>query len=191
MQQYQAHVATVVMEAEQELRQRLARAKGFDDVEQAARGVADKVTRELLQRLLEGADEALHQERPAGWQVVAIKERTLVTTVGALRLKRRLYRDERGKARMLLDEELGLPARMRVSPPSAGNGRQPVQPDAVCDSRENVERSVALGAQSGDAAPTPRTDGRAAAGGERGVPAAHLRVRRDCQGRAPAESSFR
>ncbi len=116
MQEYQAHVAAVVMEAEQELRQHLGRAKGFDDVEQAARGVADKVARELLQRLLEGADEALNEERPAGWQVVAIKERTLVTTLGALRLRRRLYRDAKGKARMLLDEELGLPARMRVSP---------------------------------------------------------------------------
>ena len=116
MQEYQAHVAAVVMDAEQDLRQRLARAKGFDDVEQTARGVADKVAREFLQGLLEGADEALRQEQPAGWQVVAVKERTLVTTVGALRLKRRLYRDEKGKARILLDEELGLPARMRVSP---------------------------------------------------------------------------
>jgi hypothetical protein len=104
------------MDAEQDLRQRLARARGFDDVEQAARGVADKVARELLQGLLEGAEEALSQERPASWRVVATKERTLVTTVGALRLKRRLYRDEKGKPRMLLDEELGLPARVRVSP---------------------------------------------------------------------------
>ena len=119
MQEYQAHVAAVVMDAEQDLRQRLARAKGLDDVEQAARGVADKVARELLQHLLEGAegaDEALSQERPARWRVVSIEERTLVSTVGGLRLKRRLYHDEKGKQRMLLDEELGLPARMRVSP---------------------------------------------------------------------------
>jgi Uncharacterised protein family (UPF0236) len=116
MQQYQAHVAAVIIEADQELRRGLARAHGFDDVEEAARAVSDRVARELLRGLLKGADEELSAQKPAGWRIVASKERTLVTTVGPLKFERRLYRDEKGKPHLLLDEELNLPARIRVSP---------------------------------------------------------------------------
>lgn len=52
----------------------------------------------------------LHGERPLGWEVVGTRERCMVTRFGEVRLRRRLYRDEEGSYRYLLDEHLGLPA---------------------------------------------------------------------------------
>jgi len=53
-------------------------------------------------------DESLYATRSAGWSVVDFRERTVVTRFGEVRLWRRLYRDESGEYRFLLDEYLGL-----------------------------------------------------------------------------------
>jgi hypothetical protein len=59
---------------------------------------------------LKELDEALLGQRPADWRVVGFRERTLVARFGEVRFRRRLYRDEHGCYRFLLDEYLGLPA---------------------------------------------------------------------------------
>jgi hypothetical protein len=65
---------------------------------------------------LESLEEALFAQRPAGWAVVGFRERTLVTRFGEVRIRRRLYRDERGRYRLLLDEYLGLRAHQVATP---------------------------------------------------------------------------
>jgi hypothetical protein len=65
---------------------------------------------------LEALDEALFAQRPAGWRSVGFRRRTLVTRFGEVHFRRRLYRDERGKYHLLLDEYLGLPAYQAATP---------------------------------------------------------------------------
>lgn len=116
MQQYQAHVQALLVEAEADLRRRLRTVGDLDGIEAAARGMADQLARRLVEELLSGADHALQQIIPSRWRLVGNRERTLMSTVGPLRLRRRLYRDPKGHARLPLDEELGLAPRARVTP---------------------------------------------------------------------------
>ncbi len=116
MQPYQHFVAAVINEADAELRQRLTRVSDFDGLEAAARGVADQVGRRLLEGLLVGADERLQARRPLKWREVGLRTRTLISTVGPIRLRRRSYRDQRGQMRIPLDEELGLSPWIRMTP---------------------------------------------------------------------------
>ena len=49
-------------------------------------------------------------------RLAGIRSRTILTLFGALKVKRRLYRDtETGKTVFLLDEVLGLPTYARIS----------------------------------------------------------------------------
>jgi hypothetical protein len=68
------------------------------------------------QAYLEELEEALYKKRPAGWVVVGFRERVLVTRMGEVRLRRRMYRDESGKCRFLMDEYLGLKAYQGATP---------------------------------------------------------------------------
>lgn len=115
MQGYQARVAALLVETELELRQRLRSATDLDGIEAAAKGVADGFARRLVEDLLAGADEVVAKSLPRSWRVVGFRTRNLLSTVGPLRLKRRLYRDSKGRARLPLDEELGLAPQVRAT----------------------------------------------------------------------------
>jgi hypothetical protein len=65
---------------------------------------------------LEALDEALFAQRPVGWRVVGFRRRTVVTRFGEVCFRRRLYRDEQGKYRWLLDEFLRLPGHQAATP---------------------------------------------------------------------------
>lgn len=65
---------------------------------------------------LEGLEEELYKNRPAGWMVVGFRERVLVTRMGEIRLRRRLYREKGGGYHFLLDEHLGLKAYQGATP---------------------------------------------------------------------------
>ncbi len=115
MQQYQSHVAALVVETERELRQRLRSVGDLDGIEAAARSVADGVARQLVEDLLADADRVVAEGLPRGWRLVGFRTRSLLSTVGPLRLTRRLYRDAKGRARLPLDEELGLAPQVRAT----------------------------------------------------------------------------
>jgi hypothetical protein len=67
-------------------------------------------------RYLEALDESLFMQHPASCVVVGFRERTLVTRFGEVRIRRRLYKDERGVYHFLLDEYLGLNANQAATP---------------------------------------------------------------------------
>ena len=115
MQQYQAHVAALLVETELELRQRLRSVRDLDGIETAARSVADGLARRLVEDLLAGADEVVSRGVPCSWRRIGHRTRNVLSTVGPLRLKRRLYRDAKGQCRFPLDEELGLAAHVRAT----------------------------------------------------------------------------
>ena len=88
-----------------------------------ARGWEGKIFRQVCedgqqkaQAYLEELEEALYEQRPVGWVVIGFRERELVTRMGAVRLRRRLYRDECGGYHFLLDEHLGLKAYQGATP---------------------------------------------------------------------------
>ena len=65
---------------------------------------------------LEALDQALYEQRPGDWAVVGFRERTVVTRFGEVCIRRRLYRDKRGKCHLWLDEYLGLKAHQAATP---------------------------------------------------------------------------
>ncbi|MFH1560312.1 MAG: ISLre2 family transposase [Chloroflexota bacterium] len=71
----------------------------------------------MARTTLEEADRVLMRGRGVGLTVVGFRERRVVTLLGDVRIRRRLYRDDTGKGRYLLDEAMGLEKR---SPLSAG-----------------------------------------------------------------------
>ena len=88
-----------------------------------ARGWEEKIFRQMCARarreaavFLEALEEALFEQRPAGWSVVGFRKRTLVTRFGEVCIRRRLYRDENGRYRSLLDEYLGFQAYQAATP---------------------------------------------------------------------------
>ena len=115
MQGYQARVAALLVETELELRRRLRSVGDLDGIEAAAKGVADGFARRLVEELLAGADEVVARSVPRSWRLIGFRTRNLLSTVGPLRVKRRLYRDRKGRARLPLDEELGLAPQVRAT----------------------------------------------------------------------------
>ncbi len=55
---------------------------------------------------LRAMDERLFHERPHGWKVERFCQRKILTRFGKITVTRRLYLDEKGEYRFLLDEEL-------------------------------------------------------------------------------------
>jgi len=70
----------------------------------------------LAEALLQSWDDKLLEQKPAGWRVEGFRERTVMTRFGEVRIRRRLYRDEQGQGRFLLDELLELPPRQLAVP---------------------------------------------------------------------------
>lgn len=74
------------------------------------------VARQEAERKLACMEERLHEGRPGGWRVEGWRWRTLMTKFGEIRLKRRLYKDEGGRAHFLLDEHLGWESHQMATP---------------------------------------------------------------------------
>lgn len=74
--------------------------------------------RELAGRLLALIDDALYEQREPGWRVEGYRTRVVLTRMGPVHVRRRLYRVSAGKRRrFLLDETMGW-IRGRVLSPS-------------------------------------------------------------------------
>ena len=71
---------------------------------------------ELAKAVLEGVDEQLMKEKDQSLKVECLKEHRVKTVFGDVRIRRRLYRDSKGKSRFLLDEKMGLDKGCHVSP---------------------------------------------------------------------------
>jgi len=58
--------------------------------------------------ILQGIDEGIAEALPESWANVGREKRQLVTSLGTVHYKRRVYRDDSGHRRKLLDELIGL-----------------------------------------------------------------------------------
>ena len=92
-------------------------------VREEARGWEGKAFRQVCAEgqkeaaaYLERLEEALYEQRPGDWRVVGFRARTVVARFGEVSIRRRLYQDESGRYRFILDEYLGLEAHQSATP---------------------------------------------------------------------------
>ena len=71
---------------------------------------------ELAKAVLESVDEQLMKEKDQSLKVECLKEHRVKTAFGDIKIRRRLYRDSKGKTRFLLDEKMGLDKGCHISP---------------------------------------------------------------------------
>jgi len=93
----------------------------FNALEKELFAIAREYLMQMLASFLEHLDcLILHSAEREGWEIVRIKERTLETTLGVLTYRRRYYKKRTLSGAyayaFLLDELLGIPARVRVTP---------------------------------------------------------------------------
>ena len=62
----------------------------------------------LYGAILQGVDDGLRETTPEGWKNVGREKRTIMTSVGSITYKRRIYKDTTGKRRKPVDEVLGI-----------------------------------------------------------------------------------
>ncbi|MDQ7794338.1 MAG: ISLre2 family transposase [bacterium] len=92
--------------------------KDFREMEQGAQRLGQQAVCRLLEAVLAEVDKELCSKRDTkNLRMVHLKSRSLMTTLGEVRLNRRYYRDCRtGEGKFLLDEMLGLGQGQRLSP---------------------------------------------------------------------------
>ena len=73
-------------------------------VSQAVQEIGNKV----LVAGLKGLDDEIRKEVPAGWRNVGTEKRSILSSIGRLNYRRRIYKDEKGVRRKPLDEVLGV-----------------------------------------------------------------------------------
>ena len=86
------------------------------DWEAACFAAGCRFARVLAAEALAQLETRLHAARPVGYTVEGWRERHLVTRMGELRVRRRLYRAPDGTAHLLLDEHLGWVPRVAATP---------------------------------------------------------------------------
>jgi hypothetical protein len=85
--------------------ERKIRIEAFETgVSQAAQEIGLRV----LVAGLKGLDEEMRKEVPVGWQNVGTESRSVLSSVGRVNYRRRVYKDEKGVRRKPVDEVLGV-----------------------------------------------------------------------------------
>lgn len=69
----------------------------------------------LFRVLLQSLDDSLRETVPKGWRNMGQEKRQLISSVGWVAFKRRVYRDEKGRRKKPLDEVIGINAHQRQS----------------------------------------------------------------------------
>lgn len=88
---------------------------GGKDCDEAVRRAMMGLGRDVLAGVLVALDDGVSRVVPRDWRNLGKEERTVVTTLGAVRMRRRVYRDEEGHRLKPLDEVLGLAKYERLS----------------------------------------------------------------------------
>lgn len=95
--------------------QKIERKIRIEDLEETIQGIAIETGQEALGMGIKELDDRIAESPPKGWLNVGTEERWLVSSIGAMRYKRRIYLDEKGKRRKPVDEILGIEKYGRMS----------------------------------------------------------------------------
>ena len=95
--------------------QKIERKIRIEDLEETIQGIAIETGQEALGMGIKELDDRIAERPPEGWQNVGTEERWLVSSIGAMRYKRRIYLDEKHRRRKPVDELLGIEKYGRMS----------------------------------------------------------------------------
>jgi hypothetical protein len=88
---------------------------GIGDIEEALQGIMLEAGQQAFGMGIKAIDDRIAENLPRGWQNVGTEERWIVSSIGALRYRRRVYLDEDKQRRKPLDEILRVERYGRVS----------------------------------------------------------------------------
>ncbi|MFO7951809.1 MAG: ISLre2 family transposase [Bacillota bacterium] len=108
-------VIMVVLFLAQGIFEALKEAEDFSQLEEQIQKLSQQAAGQLFVEALEEIDQRLLAQKERGLEVVGKRERTLLASFGEITFKRRLYCDQEGKYHILLDQNLGLGPRQRMS----------------------------------------------------------------------------
>lgn len=87
----------------------------LDEIEESIQRIAIETGQESLEMGLQEIDEEIAKQVSKDWQNVGTEERWLVSSLGEIRYKRRIYLDKKGRRRKPIDELLGIQRYGRMS----------------------------------------------------------------------------
>jgi len=87
----------------------------MDNMEESLQRVSIAVGQESMAMSVKEIDNRISKQVPKGWRNVGTEERWLVSSLGAMRYKRRVYLDEKKQRRRPMDEMLGIKSYDRTS----------------------------------------------------------------------------
>jgi|GEM_PF-237322 len=95
--------------------QKIERKISVEELEETIQGIAVETGQEALGMGIKELDERIAEKVPKGWRNVGTEERWLVSSMGAMRYKRRIYLDEKQMRRKPVDELMGIGKYERMS----------------------------------------------------------------------------
>jgi hypothetical protein len=84
-------------------------------VEDSIHSLTVGLGQQVLQGVIQVLDDRIVREVPSEWRNVGTEVRWMVSSLGAIRYKRRVYQDEQGRRKKPIDDLLGLAAYGRMS----------------------------------------------------------------------------
>ena len=95
--------------------QKIERKIKMEELEETIQGIAIETGQEALGMGIKELDDRIAERIPKSWRNVGTEERWLVSSIGAMRYKRRIYLDEKHRRRKPVDELLGIEKYGRMS----------------------------------------------------------------------------
>jgi hypothetical protein len=87
----------------------------LSQLEEAIHGIVNETGLQILGLGIKAIDDRIAEAVPEGWKNVGTEERWIITSIGELRYKRRIYQDEKQSRRKPIDELLGIERHSRMS----------------------------------------------------------------------------
>ncbi len=87
----------------------------YSDIEDTIQGLVIEIGQRVIQASIQDLDNRMVAAVPKTWQNAGTEERSLTSSLGVVRYKRRVYLDENRKRRKPVDEVLGLRRSGRMS----------------------------------------------------------------------------
>jgi hypothetical protein len=87
----------------------------LDAVEESVHSLSTGLGQQVLHGVIQVLDDRIARNVPAGWRNVGTEMRWMVSSLGAVQYKRRVYQDEQHRRRKPIDDLLDLPPYVRMS----------------------------------------------------------------------------
>jgi hypothetical protein len=106
-------ISITIRVSEQELK--IEKEIRMEEIEGTIQGIVLEAGARMFGMGIKEIDDRIAAKVPSGWQNVGTEERWIVSSIGPLRYRRRIYLDEKRQRRKPLDEILGIERYGRVS----------------------------------------------------------------------------